>query len=176
MDLEEDIVRRYGGMVWRTVYRLVGRESDAADCFQETFVAALELGRREKVRNWEGMLKRVATTKGLDALRRRVRERKREVAGTIWEEMPGHGGGVDEVAENRELGERMRWALGELSAAQAEAFCMRHLSEMSYEEIGMELEMKANAVGVMLMRAKVRLAELLGDANGAVRSEVNYGK
>ena len=51
---------------------------------------------------------------------------------------------------------------------------MRHLSEMSYEEIAAELAMKPNAVGVMLHRTKSRLAALLGEPY-ALRNEVNYG-
>ncbi len=175
MDLEEDIVRRYSAMVWSTVYRLLNHEVETADCFQETFAAALEMGRREKVRTWEGMLKRIATTKALDSLRRRIRERKRNVVGTIWEEVPGGSGGAGDDAERRELGEQMRLALASLPAPQAEVFCMRHLSEMSYEEIGAEVGMKSNAVGVMLTRTKAKLAGLLGETF-TMRGEVNYGK
>jgi len=54
------------------------------------------------------MLKRIATTKALDALRRRIRDRRRNVAGTIWENLPGPGGGASDDAERRELGEQMR--------------------------------------------------------------------
>jgi RNA polymerase sigma-70 factor (ECF subfamily) len=174
MDLEEDIVRRHGSMVWATVFRVVGREADAADCFQQTFVAALEMGRREKIRTWEGMLKRVATTKGLDALRRRIRERQRHCDDKAWDDLPARGGDAHEVAERHELGEQMRRALAALPPPQGEAFCMRHLSEMSYEEIGAELGMKANAVGVMLLRTKTRLAVLLGE-HGVMRNEVKHG-
>ncbi len=175
MDLEEDIVRRYSAMVWATVYRLLNHEAETADCFQDTFAAALEMGRREKIRTWEGMLKRIATTKALDSLRRRIRERKRNVVGIIWEEVPGQNGGAGEDAEWRELGEHMRRALTSLPVPQGEVFCMRHLSDMSYEEIGAEVGMKTIAVGVMLTRTKAKLAGLLGETS-TMRGEVNYGK
>ena len=43
------IVRRHGPTVWRTAYRLLNDHADAADCFQETFLSALEMSRRQKV-------------------------------------------------------------------------------------------------------------------------------
>jgi len=32
----------HGPLVWQTAWRLLGHEADAADCFQETFVSAME--------------------------------------------------------------------------------------------------------------------------------------
>ncbi len=39
MDDWSEIVRLHGPMVWATACRLVGDHADAADCFQEAFVA-----------------------------------------------------------------------------------------------------------------------------------------
>jgi outer membrane lipoprotein-sorting protein len=46
-----EVVRRHGPIVWKTAYRLLNHEADAADCFQNTFVSAWELSRAEAVRN-----------------------------------------------------------------------------------------------------------------------------
>src|SRR5580765_4898076 len=67
------LLEAHGRIVWRTVYRLVNDEAEAADCFQETFVAALKYSRSHAIRNWPGMLKRLATAKAIDHLRRRGR-------------------------------------------------------------------------------------------------------
>jgi RNA polymerase sigma-70 factor (ECF subfamily) len=176
MDEAADIVRRHGEMVWRTVYRLVGQDADAADCFQETFAAALEMGRRKDVRNWEAMLKRVATSKGLDLLRRRRRERKREAPDVAWEGLPGSERSPDYAAETGELGEQLRNVLAELAPVQAEAFCLRHISLMSYEEIAAELDVTPNAVGVMLHRARIQLLDAMNRKNVLRPREVNHGK
>ena len=37
------VVREYGPLVWRTAYRLVGSDADAADCYQQAFLAAVRL-------------------------------------------------------------------------------------------------------------------------------------
>jgi len=40
---------------------LLRHEADSADCFQRTFISALEVTKRETVRNWPGLLRRLAT-------------------------------------------------------------------------------------------------------------------
>ena len=65
------IVQEYGPTVWRTAYRLLGRVDDAQDCFQDTFLSALKVSRRERVRNWAGLLCHLATARALDRLRKR---------------------------------------------------------------------------------------------------------
>ena len=64
-------------------------------------------------------------------------------------------------AEASELAERLRAALPHLSQDQAAVFCLSCLENLSYQEIGERLGMTANAVGVMLHRARHRLRELL---------------
>ena len=77
----QTIVTEYGPLVWRTAYRLLANHADAADCFQETFLAALELSRRQPVRNMSGLLVRLATTRAIDRLRQRGRQEHRQAEG-----------------------------------------------------------------------------------------------
>ncbi len=42
------ILKEHGDIVWRTVSRLLIDGTDAADCFQETFIAALEFSRNQQ--------------------------------------------------------------------------------------------------------------------------------
>lgn len=158
---------QHSPLVWRTVTRLLGHGgADAADCFQETFLAALDFSRRQEVRNWPGLLQRLATARALDQLRRRRRERSRTSDN-------GHGFrpevdqlysrnlGPESLAQNAELMERLREALAELSAQQSEVFCLRYLNELSYEEIAGELRISVDSVGVNLHRARRHLRERL---------------
>jgi RNA polymerase sigma-70 factor (ECF subfamily) len=64
----------------------------------------------------------------------------------------------------------LRGALGKLEPEQAEVFCLRHVGGMGYAEIGEQVGMSANAVGVMVHRVKVRLRELMES------SEVRHGQ
>ena len=175
MKSDGEIVRRHGPMVWKTIWRLVGgigRDADAADCFQEVFLAALEAGRREEVRNWEAMLRRIATAKGLDMLRTRIRRRGREAARPEWEELADRIEPPGASLEHAELAGELREALARLWAEEAELFCLRHLEEMSYEQIGEAMGMTTSAVGVGLHRVKEKLRGWLTAGKIASEDEV----
>lgn len=165
----EGIVRQYGALVWQTAYRLLGDRADVADCFQETFVSALDVARRETVLNWAGLLRRLATARALDLLRKRMREGGRRDSTPDWEEFRSAAAGPGEHAQAAELGERLQAALGRLPQQQAEVFCLRHINGLSYEEISDQTGMTVDAVGVTLHRARGRLRELLDEPCGAAR-------
>src|SRR3954468_9857168 len=69
------IAQEYIPLVWRTVYRLLANPSDAQDCLQETFLTAFERAKTQSIKNWPGLLQRIATHKAIDCLRRRDRQR-----------------------------------------------------------------------------------------------------
>jgi RNA polymerase sigma factor (sigma-70 family) len=156
----QTIVTECGPLVWRTAYRLLGNHADAADCFQDTFLAALELSRRQPVRNLSGLLVRLATTRAIDRLRQRGRHEQCQAAGRDCDET-GSASPADE-AQAQELVGQLREAIGQLPAPEAKVFCLRYLSEMSYRQIASELGIGINLVGVSLYRAKARLREALG--------------
>ncbi|MCY2952520.1 MAG: sigma-70 family RNA polymerase sigma factor, partial [Planctomycetota bacterium] len=153
-------VREYGPLVWKTAYRLLPSEADAADCFQETFISAMEASCRSPVRHWAGLLQRLAIARALDLLRRRHRQRSE---GLLDRNQPDGSAASDPVARAVavEVGEQLRDAVGQLPNRESEVFCLRFLSELSYQEISVQLEMSIDAVGVALHRARARLRELL---------------
>lgn len=158
------ISRQYGPLVWRTGYRLLGSDADTADCFQDTFLCALDVSKRQEVKNWPGLLQRLATTRALDLLRRRKRESKTRADPAGWEQVASDDVGPDRRLQDAELMESLRAAITKLPDAQGEVFCLRHLNGLSYEEIAEEMGMSVNGVGVSLHRAKTRLRELLVSA------------
>lgn len=103
------IVARDGPTVWRTAYRLVGNRADAEDCFQETFLAALPIFRREPVDCPRALLQRVATARALDRLRRRYRRARRESTGAVeLADMRSDDVPPPQLAESAELSERLQ--------------------------------------------------------------------
>lgn len=157
----QTIVTEYGPLVWRTAYRLLANHADSADCFQETFLAALELSRRQPVRNLSGLLVRLATTRAIDRLRQRGRHEQH--ATEAAEREPGAGQtDPHEQVQTQELVGRLREAIGQLPPQEAKVFCLRYLSEMSYRQIARELSIGTSIVGVSLYRAKAKLRAALG--------------
>jgi RNA polymerase sigma-70 factor (ECF subfamily) len=171
----DGIVSREGPGVWRTLYRLLGNRADAEDCFQETFLNAVTLWRRERIEYPHAMLQRLATMRALDRLRKRYRRAKRE---TLFEEdfdFAAGGPMPHQSAEASELSDRMRAALSHLPEKQATAFCLFHLDGWDYQQIAGHLKATPNAVGVLLHRARQKLQELLGtrETAGAARPDDN---
>lgn len=154
-------MREQGPAVWQTAYRLLANHDDTADCFQEAFLAALEISRRQRVRNMPGLLQHLATTRAIDRLRQRARQERRRA--TEYSPTPAGSGdcGPAEHAQRRELATRLRTAVAQLPPQEAKAFCLRYFSEMSYQEIAQQLQIRSNAAGVLLHRAKTRLREAL---------------
>lgn len=66
-----EIVALHGRAVYRTVWRIVGHEADAEDVVQEVFCEAFRLPAGKRVENWPAFLKRLATCRALDSLRKR---------------------------------------------------------------------------------------------------------
>ncbi|MBC8876929.1 MAG: sigma-70 family RNA polymerase sigma factor [Planctomycetes bacterium] len=155
------VVREHGPIVWRTAYRILDNEADAADCFQNTFVSAFSLSLKDTITNWPGLLKRLATARALDCLRRRYRESRR--FGTLAEVNGAVQAGVEpsHEAEAAELAELLREALADLDARQAEVFCLYSLEGFDYRQIADRLDVTVNHVGVLLSRARRQLRESL---------------
>jgi RNA polymerase sigma-70 factor (ECF subfamily) len=153
-------MNEYGPLVWRIAERLLANDADAADCFQETFLAALELSRRQSVRSMPGLLVRLATTRAIDRLRERGRHEGRPLDGCDGEHV-GRSADPHEQLQEQELVGQLREAIGQLPAQEAKVFCLRYLSEMSYRQIARELNIGISAVGVSLYRAKSRLRAAL---------------
>ena len=85
----QEIMGEHGQAVWATVYRIVGNRADADECFQEAFLAAWEVSRREEVRNWRALLVRLGSARAVDRLRQRHRQTARQQSAD-WDSMPGH--------------------------------------------------------------------------------------
>ncbi len=162
MDDWDSIVRNHTPLVWGTAWRLLGDQAEAADCYQDTFLAALEVSRREPVRHWPALLTRIATIRAMDRLRRRLRRKEIDGAGAGWEAVPSPRAGPDRSAEDRELGVRLQRLLAQLPEPQGTVFSLRFLSEWSYEEIARELGLTVSAVGVMIHRTRGELKDRLG--------------
>jgi len=155
------IIEQHGPMVWRTIGRLLRHEADTADCFQCTFVSAVELSRLELILNWAALLKRLATVRAIECLRQRGRAAAR--LRTLPESGQADERAVEpiEAAAAGELAGRLRQALAELDERPAQVFCLACLEGFSYQEIAEQLGVTVNHVGVLLNRAKASLRQRL---------------
>jgi RNA polymerase sigma-70 factor, ECF subfamily len=149
----QEILSRDGGAVWQTAYRYVGNRADADEYFQDAFLAAFELSRRQEVQNWRALLKHLVTARAVDRLRRRRHQAAREQVAN-WDSLPDRGLSPPEIAEDAELSGRLRAALALLPPKQAEAFCLHCLEGFSYHEVAQQMVVSVDSVGVLLHRAQ----------------------
>ncbi|MFC1764051.1 RNA polymerase sigma factor [Planctomycetota bacterium] len=156
----QDIIEEHGSVVWKVAYRLLGNDADAADCFQDVLLATVKLSREQTIRNYPALMVRLATTRAIDRLRQRTREDRIKQIGDYPPSFSAHQT-PDQVAQQQDLLAALRIALGQLPSNQAEAFCLKHFQGMSQKQIGRVLGISANAVGVLVHRARVRLEEIM---------------
>lgn len=154
-----EIVERHGPDVWRTAYRLLSRRDEANDCYQDTFLQAVEYSRKQTVDNWAGVLRRIATARALDRLRKRYRRQTEALVedSAVASREPD----PDEFVQLRESMDQLREALLELPEKHAEAFWLCEVELLSRDDVARQLAASPKEVAVWLHRAKRKLRTLL---------------
>jgi RNA polymerase sigma-70 factor (ECF subfamily) len=157
VDLDR-LVREHGPMLYGIAWRILGQAQDAEDVVQEVFAEAHRQSNGAGVVCWPALLRRMATCRALDALRRRRIMLPLDAAQpALAKEDPAA------IAACRELEARLRTALAELAPREAEVFCLRYFEELSYREIAETLGISPTATSTALHHARLRLEELLAE-------------
>jgi len=172
-DAFRHLVERHSRSVFRLAYRLTGREEDADDIVQETFLKAFrQLARFESRSSFGTWLYRITVNCSHDLCRQRPR------AGTRTSlDDPDHGAALqladasasaDPMRElmRRQIDQRVRAAMSELSAQERSAFVMRHYEGLSIEEIGRVLDLRTSAAKHSIFRAVKKLRRSLEPVAG----------
>jgi RNA polymerase sigma-70 factor (ECF subfamily) len=143
-------------MAFAAAWRVLGHAGDTEDAVQEALLSAFHLHRSQQVASWGALLRRLATCRALDLLR------KRHPCQSLTLDAPASVFTQPEtVAVASELAQRLRQALLKLAPREAEVFSLRYFGEMTNEEIAKELEMSTGTVAVALHKARARLRDLL---------------
>jgi RNA polymerase sigma-70 factor, ECF subfamily len=158
----ESIVRTHGPMAFDTAWRLLGHVADTEDVVQEALLDAFRLHGREPVGNWGALLRHLTARRAIDRLRKRRSTVSLPPIPLQFEPAAPESQQPESVAVERELADRLRLAMAELSDREAGVFSLRHFGELTNAEIAETLGISLDAVGVALHKARKRLKELLG--------------
>ena len=150
-------IQEHGETVWKTAMRLLSNREDALDCYQQTFLEALEMS-PSNVRSWKAVLTRIVTSRSLDRLRHRYRQRSRVQQ---LEHDPPTQDSPDQEILDAELIEHLRRVLANLPEMQSQAFWMLHLEKLSANQIGEQLNIEPGNVRVIVHRAMVEVRKQL---------------
>jgi len=139
------------------LFRLVGDWDEAQDLALDTYEQLYRRPPKDDT-NLSGWLYRVATNRGLNALRARERRaRYEQKAGslTLEEDQPEDPA---DVLERKQEQARVRTTLGLMKPRSVQLLILRHAG-LSYTEIASTLEVSPNSVGTLLARAEREFEE-----------------
>lgn len=148
------IVDSHARRIVQIGFKILGSEHDAEEVAQEVFTEAFQLHQRELVRDWTGLLVRLATLRSLD----RRRTRKETISLDAIKQV---GLSPSDSLEESELKEWLRAQVAQLPERQAAVVTLISLEGMSREEVAMALKMSPENVSATLYQARCRLRESL---------------
>lgn len=164
-----EIYRQFAAPIFRFCRRALPTREDAEDATMEIFMKLREkIGQYDSSRPFQAWLYKVSANHCWDMLRRRRIRQDLEIEGV--EEMPlehPDPSQLDRMLEER-TSEDVRRALAKLPARSRMALVLRYYSEMSYDEIADSIGVRRNFVGVVLLRARHQLREVLGGKAAAM--------
>lgn len=161
------LVDRYKDAIYATVLRYTHEQSSAEEITQETFVKAWKalhkFEGRSKFSTW---LMTIAINKAKDVLKEKQRivsiEDTDAVTGTAFKESHTMDSpGPEQMVLNDELAMQLKRLIGELPDIYREAFVLRHVDLLSYDEISGISKISVEAVKMRVFRAREILKEKL---------------
>jgi len=153
----EALFQEHWNRVCGILFRLVGDWDEAQDLALDTYEQLYRRPPKDDT-NLSGWLYRVATNRGLNALRaRKRRARYEQKAGrlTLEEDQPEDPA---DVLERKQEQAQVRITLGLMKPRSAQLLILRH-SGLSYAEIASAIEVSPNSVGTLLDRAEREFEE-----------------
>jgi RNA polymerase sigma-70 factor (ECF subfamily) len=149
------LVARYRDPAIRYTYRMLGDLDDAEDVTQDAFIRAYRsLGHGQEPVRFEAWLFKILVNRCRTAATRRNRRRRLfaedDLGSEQWATQKAHEAS-QKIGTELEMGEELSRALAHLNDAQREAFLLKHVNEMTYEDM-------ATLTGVPIPALKMRVS------------------
>src|ERR1700758_4816979 len=165
-----ELYREYAPAIFRFCRRALPSREDAEDATMDIFAKLMrdnKLLQYDQSRSFTAWLYKVAANHCWDVLRRRKTRQDKETDDleNVPLEHPDPNQ-LDQLIEQR-TSEEVRRALDKLGARARMALVMRYYSDMSYDEIADALGVRRGVVGVVLLRARHELREVLAGSGAS---------
>jgi RNA polymerase sigma-70 factor (ECF subfamily) len=155
------LVERYQHVLYRHAVGMVGDGDAAADLVQDAFVKAYtRLDTCNEPERFAAWVFRIVRNRCMDHLKNR-RQHTVELKDDTATAPPGDHPG--EELDRAEASRAVETALARLPEAQREAFLLKHVEGLSYEEMAPRLDASVSALKMRVMRAREALQEILSD-------------
>jgi RNA polymerase sigma-70 factor, ECF subfamily len=156
-----ELVRRHQQALYRHALGMLADPDAAADLVQDTFVNAYaNLARCRDGARFGAWIFRILRNRCLDYLKEK---RRRDVPLDVARNVAAERGDPGVDLERSLVRDAVARALDRLPAAQREAFLLRHVHDLSYEEMAEVIDASASALRMRVMRARELLMELLNE-------------
>ena len=153
------LVRRYADVLHGHAVRMVGSPDVASDMVQQALVQGFKkLGSCRNPDQVGAWLFRILSNRCRDHLRS---PRRRDIPLQVLPELATHRADPSDDAARAEVRTRLGAALEQLTPEQREAFVMRYLEGLSYEEIAAVMNLSVAALKMRVHRAREALRALL---------------
>jgi RNA polymerase sigma-70 factor (ECF subfamily) len=144
------IVDRHAAACTRFALRMLGTREDAEDVTQDTFLRAYRsLARYEERQTFRTWLFQILVNRCRTAAVRRQRRHRM----FLVDDTAVASASVRPVAESTELRAELQRAIAALDPEQREAFLLKHVEQLSYDEMA-----AATGVGVSALKMRVKRA------------------
>jgi RNA polymerase sigma-70 factor (ECF subfamily) len=151
------LVERYRDQLGRYAVRMLGNHADAEDALQDTFVRAYRSLARcepERFRYWLfGIL--------INRCRTYATQRAKRHTMFANDEFVVANAASAHTVDQQEWRESIKWALEQLPSDQREAFLLKHVEDMSYEEMQELTGARVPALKMRVLRAREALRRIL---------------
>jgi RNA polymerase sigma-70 factor, ECF subfamily len=156
------LVRRYQELLYRHALRLTGTADVAADVTQASLVKAYtQLARCREPERFGGWVYRILVNGCKDHLKSR---RRRDTSLEVVVERAAPGPDPAEQMDRAEIRRTVDAALARLPEVQREAFLLKHVEGMSYEEMEALLRVSVPALKMRVHRAREALRTIMEEA------------
>ncbi|MFH1645526.1 MAG: RNA polymerase sigma factor [Candidatus Omnitrophota bacterium] len=161
IDAFEEIYRGYSGFVYNVALRVISDKQYAEEVTQDVFLTIykklLDFNFKASFKTW---VYRIAVNTSINYAKKNQKHRNRTVEFDEKAFLVQEKGGVKEDIEREYDKKIIDRLLGFLSPEQRVCIVLRHIEEMSYEEISQVLDVNINTVRTRLKRAREKLLSL----------------
>jgi RNA polymerase sigma-70 factor (ECF subfamily) len=152
----EQLLARYERAVFNAAYRILHQRDDAADVTQTAFLRAYEhLDRYDPAQRFFSWLYRIAINEALDLGGRRAPD------DVDLDTVPDQGEGPDVQIAGAQSDARVQGALMALEVDQRALVVLKHVQDLSYEQIALILDCPVKTVKSRLFTARRALRDRL---------------
>ncbi len=154
----ESLFEKYQSGIYNFSYSILGNAEDAKDITQEAFIKIYEaLPRLDENFNFSAYLYKTTRNLSIDELKRKKRFASPELIDIEKDLSIYSDPQRSALFEEQQIG--IRKAAIKLSEDYRMALYLKEIQDKSYDEISSIMEIPKNSVGVLLMRARLKLKE-----------------